>query len=110
MINYTKLKSGSWGLRGDAAALTPGAQVVVTKKDGATKGEHVGRVIWTDGKVSISSIRRNDHVTPPNAAQSEDGAARAGHAAPRIRSCVTGGNCSSVNSGRACGGFDCDGW
>lgn len=26
------------------------------------------------------------------------------------KACVTGGNCSSVGSGRCCGGHDCDGY
>lgn len=26
------------------------------------------------------------------------------------KACITGGNCSSVGSGRSCGGHDCDGY
>lgn len=34
------------------------------------------------------------------------GAKRGGY----IKTCVTGGNCSSFGSGRSCGGHDCDGY
>lgn len=36
-----------------------------------------------------------------------------GYGRPRggyVKSCITGGNCSSIGSGRSCGGHDCDGY
>lgn len=42
---YTKLRDGSWGIRG--ARLTAGASVTVTKRDGTAKVETVGRILWT---------------------------------------------------------------
>lgn len=27
-----------------------------------------------------------------------------------VKSCISGGNCSSIGSGRSCGGHDCDGY
>lgn len=51
---YTKLKDGSWGLRG--AGLTAGARVTVTTKAGVTKTETVGRVLWTGNGISIATI------------------------------------------------------
>lgn len=48
-ISYTKLRDGSWGLRGHG--LADGVTVVVVKRDGTRKTETVGRVLWrgTDG-------------------------------------------------------------
>jgi hypothetical protein len=34
------------------------------------------------------------------------GRARGGY----VKACVSGGNCSSIGSGRSCGGHDCDGY
>ncbi len=45
MVNYTKLRDGSWGLRGKN--LTEHACVVVKTKAGVSKTEYVGKVIWT---------------------------------------------------------------
>lgn len=42
---YSKLRDGSWGLRG--VGLTAGETVTVTRRDGQTKTETVGRVLWT---------------------------------------------------------------
>lgn len=51
---YTKLRNGSWGLRGhDLAA---GAQVVVSKRDGSTKTEVVGRILWTGQGITLATI------------------------------------------------------
>lgn len=46
-VTYRKTKTGEWVAYGPAAALAPNAHgrlVVVTKKDGTTKCEHVVRV------------------------------------------------------------------
>lgn len=53
-VTCTKLRDGSWGLRG--ANLTPGATVTVAKKSGETKTETVGRVLWTGNGVSLATI------------------------------------------------------
>ena len=53
-ITYTKLRDGSWGLRGHG--LTAGATVRVTKRDGSSKTETVGRVLWTGDGVSLATI------------------------------------------------------
>jgi hypothetical protein len=45
MATYTKLRDGTWGLRG--AGLTAGRAVTVRKKSGETRQETVGRVLWT---------------------------------------------------------------
>jgi hypothetical protein len=60
---YTKLRSGSWGVR-STERLVPGQRVTVTKKDGTTKAETIERVIWTDGTVSLASIAQSDSASP----------------------------------------------
>ncbi len=56
-ITWTKLRNGSWGIKG--FDLTEGEQVTVTKKSGETKTATVGKVIWTgtDG-MSIATRMR----------------------------------------------------
>lgn len=44
MASYSKLRDGSWGLRGKD--LVAGATITVTKKSGGTKVETVGRILW----------------------------------------------------------------
>jgi len=46
MASYTKLQSGSWGVRVDGAA-SAGQVVTVTKRDGSSKSERIERVLWT---------------------------------------------------------------
>lgn len=52
---YTKLRNGSWGLRLTHDA-NPGATVTVTRRDGSTKTEIVGRILWSDGRVALATI------------------------------------------------------
>lgn len=49
---YTKLKDGSWGLRVAGKAFD-GQDVLVVTRDGRRVEENVGKVLWTDGKISI---------------------------------------------------------
>lgn len=59
-ITYTKLKrEDAWGLRA-TEALAPGAHVAVTKKDGKTKTEVVGKLAWKseDGTVFLYTIEQ----------------------------------------------------
>jgi hypothetical protein len=56
MATYTKLRDGSWGIR-STREVVPGMSVVVTKKGGEAKNERVARIIWTDGKVWLASIK-----------------------------------------------------
>jgi hypothetical protein len=46
MNTYAKLRDGSWGVRVQGAAAS-GDVVVVTKRDGTSKTETIGRVVWT---------------------------------------------------------------
>jgi hypothetical protein len=70
MNTYSKLRDGSWGVR-VAGPAKAGAAVTVTKKSGETKTETIGRVLWTDGKVSLCTIvsstasRRSDRSAHP---------------------------------------------
>jgi len=105
---YTKLKSGEWGVR---MAGTPkvGARVSVSKKDGSTKTETIARVVWSGDGISLCAIAKGDGAKGKNWDASRFngyGRARGGYA----KACVTGGNCSSLGSGRSCGGHDCDGY
>lgn len=104
---YTKLKSGAWGVRVNGS-VTAGTTVTVTKKDGSTKVETVAKVIFSGDGVSLCAISDG---APRGKVYSADkfngyGARRGGY----VRACKTGGNCSSIGSGRSCGGHDCDGW
>lgn len=106
---YTKLKSGAWGLRG--MRLVAGSTVTVTKRNGTTKTETVGQIVWTgaDGTTLAAT------ATAPAIARSSnyDPQKFNGYGAPRggyRRACKTDGNCSSFGSGRSCGGHDCDGY
>lgn len=52
---YTKLRDGSWGIRG--RNLTAGHVVIVAKRDGSTKQEMVSRIVWTgDDGTQIAAI------------------------------------------------------
>ncbi len=54
---YAQLKDGSWGLRVEnAAGLAAGSKVKVEKKDGTTKTEIVGKVLWS-GICKFSGLR-----------------------------------------------------
>lgn len=43
---YGKLNDGTWGLRCEGGVPGVGTSVVVTKKDGSTKSEVVGSILW----------------------------------------------------------------
>lgn len=47
MASYTKLRDGTWGIRGPLPAPATGQVVSVQTKAGAVKSETVGRVLWT---------------------------------------------------------------
>lgn len=78
---YTKLKDGSWGLRIAASwckstwvDLNGREPVTVTKRDGTTKIEIIGRVLWSGrtGKcVTLATIHREQgrSWTAPRAAR-----------------------------------------
>jgi len=60
VTTYKKLKSGFWGLqcRDVQAPLQAGDVVLVSKRDGSTKRETIGRVLWAGDDKAICSIAR----------------------------------------------------
>lgn len=56
MTTYTKLRDGSWGLRGSATDLQPGMPVRVEKRDGSIREEIIGAVLWTGEDVASNRI------------------------------------------------------
>jgi hypothetical protein len=60
MVTYTKLKDGSWGLRGPVSELQAG-RVTVSKKDGTSKVEVVDSILVTfeDGN-GLAKIGRSE--------------------------------------------------
>ena len=53
---FTKLRNGSWGVKG--TGLAAGRIVGVAKRDGSHSNVTIDKVIWTDGKVQIASIKQ----------------------------------------------------
>lgn len=111
-ITYTKLRSGEWGIRGPASILRDGAEVTVAKKSGERKVERVAKVVWQGDGIALAAIaqRAGDRDGRGRSYDPDKfngyGAARGGYR----RACKTDGNCSSIGSGRSCGGHDCDGY
>lgn len=62
MTTYTKLRDGSWGVKGKG--LVAGNNVTVTKKSGESKVETIDHVLWTgnDGTqlASIQQTKRSN--------------------------------------------------
>ena len=58
MTTFTKLKSGSWGLRVVGPAPVAGSRVEVEKRDGSRSSVTVARVIWSapDGQTHLCAI------------------------------------------------------
>lgn len=51
--SWTKLKSGSYGLRIEGKA-KPGDTIIVHRKDGSKSKEKIGRVVWTGNGVTLA--------------------------------------------------------
>lgn len=58
MATYTKLQSGSWGVRVTGDTPKRGQTVTVTKKDGGTKREIIVRVVWSGNGVHLCAIEQ----------------------------------------------------
>jgi hypothetical protein len=54
-ITYIKLRDGSWGLKGPADMVT-GDVVKVTKRDGTSKAEDVGKILVRGADYAIAEI------------------------------------------------------
>lgn len=83
MATYSKLRDGSWGLRG--SDLVEGQQVTVTRRDGTRRIEYVGRILWRGDGVALATMRAADARRPG-----------------RSRGCHTDGECSSMCSPSTC--------
>lgn len=59
MTTYTKLRDGSWGVKGKG--LVAGSNITVTKKSGESKVETIDHILWTgtDGS-QLASIRQTE--------------------------------------------------
>ena len=55
---YTKLRSGEWGIRSTQCALSPGDEILVSKKSGETKRETIARRVFAGGGVALYAIRQ----------------------------------------------------
>lgn len=60
---FTKLNSGQWGLR-IIGASKRGDDVEVTKHDGSVAMAVVERVLWSDTKTTVATIRHGSLSTP----------------------------------------------
>lgn len=68
-ITWTKLRSGAWGIKGAADAITEGATVTVTRKDGTEKAATVAKVVWTDGQAAIAAVADDAQGAKKNGAR-----------------------------------------
>lgn len=88
-----------------------GATVTVAKRDGSTQEQVVRHVVERREEggqtytIALAPERKRASNYDPEMFR--------GYGQPRggyRRACKTDGNCSSVGSGRSCGGYDCDGY
>jgi len=93
-----KLRSGDWGARVQGPA-DVGDTVQITTRSGKSWPARVTGIAWSGRGVTLVET---ESLEPRQPSRSVRGFGR--------RSCVTGGNCSSMGSGRNCGGHDCDGY
>ena len=56
--NYSKLKSGEWGVRLEGSA-QPGQIVNVVRKDGQAKPEKLGKLVWEGNGAQLYEIDRD---------------------------------------------------
>ena len=57
--NYSKLKSGEWGVRLEGSAKT-GDIINVVRKDGKVKPEKLGKLVWEGGGAQLYAIDKGD--------------------------------------------------
>ena len=57
--NYSKLKSGEWGVRLEGTAKT-GDIINVVRKDGKVKPEKLGKLVWEGGGAQLYAIDKGD--------------------------------------------------
>jgi hypothetical protein len=62
--NYSKLKSGEWGVRLEGTAKT-GDIINVVRKDGKVKPEKLGKLVWEGGGAQLYAIDKGDAQEVP---------------------------------------------
>lgn len=65
MVTYSKLRDGTWGLRGPVGELVAGATVTVSRRDGTTRTETVGRVLWHDATTALAATGGSARTMEP---------------------------------------------
>lgn len=111
-ITWSKGKQGDWMVRGPIGL---SGTVTVSKRDGSTSTAPLAKCVWEGDGVALyavgtsASTERRSHASGRTYDPQKFngyGAARGGYR----RACKSDGNCSSIGSGRSCGGHDCDGY
>jgi hypothetical protein len=90
--SYTQLKDGSWGLRVKSSVLVEGQTIVVSKKDGSSKNETVGKILWTGKDKFTGDNVALTTISKPVAVKSNGGGFKKG----RSRSNWSGCSCGSL--------------
>ncbi len=52
---YAKLRTGQWGIR-TTEKIVVGQRVTVAKKDGTTKQEVVGKIVWQGKGITLATV------------------------------------------------------
>ena len=101
---YTKLRDGSWGIRySSESTAKAGDRIAVTKRDGTTKTETLGRLVWAGNGVAIATIAQSGNSTAQRTGSGRSGRTgwTDGHGAYLVR-----GEYHCTRAGCWCGGYD----
>lgn len=60
---YTRLRTGAWGLRA-VGVIAPGQQVRVTTRDGRSKFETVGQIVFAGDGITVATTARDGEMRP----------------------------------------------
>lgn len=99
---WVKGKSGDWLIRGSVGQ---SGTVTVTKKNGDVTEAEIAKCVWEKDGVALYTTVPRGKVYDPYKFNGY-GRSKGGY----VRACKSGGNCSSIGSGRSCGAADCDGF
>jgi hypothetical protein len=81
--SYTKLRSGSWGVRVVGTAPEQGSSISVRTKAGVVKTERISAIVWSGDGVALCAIEERSQRSYSRRSGGGGG-------------CHTDGNCSSV--------------